>query len=118
MSSTSSTITPARDSAAIADVTTYFEKLKSQHLDTLLRGMNGTCRFDIESAGSWLLVLHDGYVAVRQTAEPADSEVRCTAPVLLSIVHGEQNAFTAALQGRLHVSGSLALVQILGHAVM
>jgi hypothetical protein len=100
-----------------ADVAAYFDTLRTRHLDTQLRGLIGTCRFDIQSAGSWLLVVNDGYIDIRQGNETAGSEVnnevRCTAHELLRVVRGEQDAFTAVLQGRLHVSGNLALVQLL-----
>ena len=110
--------TPDATTVDAADVTTYFEKLKSQHLDTQIRGVSGTCRFDIQSTGSWLLVVTDGHLDVRQTAEPADSEVHCTARDLLDILRGIQSPFTAALQGRVRITGNLALVVLLRRAAL
>lgn len=98
-----------------ADVAAYFDRLRTEHRDTQIRGLSGTCRFDIESVGSWLLIVDDGHVDARPDSggEPADSAVGCSADEFLRVVRGEQNGFTAALQGRLRVSGNLALIQIL-----
>jgi putative sterol carrier protein len=96
-----------------AEVAAYFDRLRTEPKDTQIRGLSGTCRFDIESVGSWLLIVNDGRVEVRQGGGPADSVVGCTAAAFLSVVRDGQNGFTAALQGRLRVSGNLALVQLL-----
>lgn len=97
-----------------ADVAAYFDTLRTRHLDTQLRGLIGTCRFDIQSAGSWLLIVDDGHVNIRQSDEPAESVVSCAADAFLRVVHGEQDAFIAALQGKVRVSGNLAVIQLLG----
>lgn len=96
-----------------ADVAAYFDRLKTEHRDTQIRGLSGACRFDIESVGSWLLIVDDGHVDARHGGGPADSVVGCNAEEFLRVVRGEQNGFTAALRGRLRVSGNLALVQLL-----
>src|SRR5271166_5067444 len=99
--------------ANLADVAAYFDRLGIEPRDTQIRGLSGTCRFDIESVGSWLLIVDDGHVEARQGGGPADSVVGCTADAFLSVVRDGQNGFTAALRGRLHVLGNLALLQLL-----
>jgi hypothetical protein len=99
--------------ADLADVAAYFDRLRIEPKDTQIRGLSGTCRFDIEPVGSWLVIVNDGHVEARHCGGPADSVVGCTADEFLSVVRGGQNGFTAALRGRLRVSGNLALVQLL-----
>lgn len=109
MGATTSTATDA------ADVAAYFDRLRTEHRDTQIRGLSGTCRFDIASVGNWLLIVDDGHVDAQHGSggDLADSVVGCNAAEFLSVVRGEQNGFTAALRGRLRVSGNLALVQLL-----
>ena len=97
-----------------AEVAAYFDRLGREHRDTQIRGVSGTCRFDVESVGSWLVIVNDGRVEARQGGGgPADSVVGCTADAFLSVVRDGANGFTAALRGRLRVSGNLALIQLL-----
>ena len=96
-----------------AEVAAYFDRLGREHRDTQIRGLSGTCRFDVESVGSWLVIVNDGHVDVRSGGGPADSVVGCTADAFLSVVRDGANGFTAALRGRLRVSGNLALIQLL-----
>ncbi len=102
-------------SSDAADVAAYFDRLRAEHRDTQIRGLSGACRFDIASLGSWLLIVADGHMDAQRSSggEPADSVVGCSAEEFLRVVRGEQNGFTAALRGRLRVSGNLALVQLL-----
>ena len=96
-----------------AEVAAYFDRLRTEPKDTQIRGLSGTCRFDIESVGSWLLIVNDGHVEARQGNGAADSVVGCTADAFLSVVRDGRNGFTAALRGKVHVSGNLALLQLL-----
>jgi putative sterol carrier protein len=96
-----------------AEVSAYFDNLKIQHRDTQIRGFSGTCRFDIEPVGSWLMIVDDGHVDARQGGGPADTVVGCTADEFLRIICAGENGFTAALRGELRVSGNLALIQLL-----
>ncbi|MGO8947688.1 MAG: SCP2 sterol-binding domain-containing protein [Ktedonobacterales bacterium] len=99
--------------ADLAEVVAYFDRLRTEPQDTQIRGLSGTCRFDIEPVGSWLVIVNDGHVEAQQGGGPADSVVGCTADEFLSVVRDGQNGFTAALQGRLRVSGNLAVLQLL-----
>ncbi len=101
------------NAAASADVAAYFDRIRAEHRDTQIRGLSGTCRFDVESVGSWLLIVDDGQVDARQGSGPEDSVVVCTAGEFLKVVRGVHNGFTAALRGELRVSGDLALVLLL-----
>jgi hypothetical protein len=69
MDATTSTATDA------ADVAAYFDRLRTEHRDTQIRGLPGACRFDIESVGSWLLIVDDGYVDARHGGGPAGALV-------------------------------------------
>ena len=96
-----------------AEVAAYFDTLKTEHRDTQIRGFSGTCRFDIEPGGSWLVIVDDGHLDARHGGGPADSVVSCTADEFLRVLRAEEHGFTAALRGKLRVSGNLAVVQLL-----
>ena len=93
----------------------FFADLAARTPDTKLRGISGTCRFDIQGAGSWIVALTDGKVTVREGAAgaKADTIVVCSADDFMRIVRGELNPFAAALQGRVQGAGNLALLQLL-----
>jgi hypothetical protein len=96
-----------------AEVAAYFDRLATEPKDTQIRGLSGICHFDIESVGSWLVIINDGHMEARQGGGPADSVVGCTADAFLSVVRDGRNGFTAAMRGRLRVSGNLALILLL-----
>jgi len=79
--------------------------------DPRLQGISGSYRFDVEGVGSWRLEVHDGTVAVTEGTGPADCVIRCDEADFVRIARGEQNLFTAVLQGRVQVEGDYALAQ-------
>ena len=93
----------------------FFADLAARAPDTKLRAISGTCRFDIQGAGSWIVTMTDGKVTVREGAAgaKADTIVVCSTNDFMHIVHGELNPIAAALQGRLQAVGNLALLQVL-----
>ena len=93
----------------------YFAELAARAPDTKLRAISGTCRFDIQGAGSWMVTMTDGKVTVRESAAgaKADTIVVCSVSDFMHIIHGELNPIAAALQGRMQATGSLALLQLL-----
>jgi glycogen debranching enzyme len=87
----------------------FFEEIAARGYDPSLRGVKGTCRFEIAGAGTWVLSIQDAALTV--TEMPADAELVVTsdAQEFDRIVRGEVDPFIAALQGKLTISGHLAL---------
>jgi predicted lipid carrier protein YhbT len=81
--------------------------------DPMLRRASGTCRFDVSGVGSWLVRADQGVVTVAETqgATPADSTLSATEDDFLHMARGEQNPLTAFMQGRLQVTGKIALAE-------
>jgi putative sterol carrier protein len=73
------------------------------------RGLRATYRFDVDGAGSWLVAVDDGTVAVSESDADADCVVAVSEDTLLGIVRGEQNAMGAFLMGRISVEGDAGL---------
>jgi putative sterol carrier protein len=91
----------------------FFEKVARRGYEPGLRNVTGTCRFDIVENGSWLLVVYDGALAVSQDTADADCVCVGSAADFEAIARGEQNPLTAAMQGRLQISGDAAMVLVL-----
>ena len=87
----------------------FFEEIAARGYDSSLRGMKGTCRFEIAGAGTWVLSIQDAALTV--TEMPADAElvVAGDAQEFDRIVRGEVDPFIVALQGKLTISGRLVL---------
>ncbi|HEX5055480.1 MAG TPA: SCP2 sterol-binding domain-containing protein [Gammaproteobacteria bacterium] len=88
-----------------------FENLKEGQFNPLLEGVNGSYRFDIKGAGSWHVAVEDGRIYARESDESAECRIECEAEDFLLIIQGQRNLITAAMQGRVSVSGDLALAQ-------
>jgi putative sterol carrier protein len=73
------------------------------------RGLRATYRFDVDGAGSWLVAVDDGTVAVSESDADADCVIAVSEDTLLGIVRGEQNAMGAFLMGRISVEGDAGL---------
>jgi putative sterol carrier protein len=93
----------------------FFADLAARAPDTKLRAISGSCRFDIQGAGSWIIALTEGKVAVRDGAAvaKADATMTCSVDDFMRIARGELNLVAAGLQGRVQVTGSMALLQLL-----
>jgi putative sterol carrier protein len=76
-----------------------------------LRGVRGTYLFEIENVGAWFVTVDDGTVKIERTRRAADCTIRCNEEDFVSIVEGKRNLLTAGLQGRVLVSGDIALAQ-------
>jgi putative sterol carrier protein len=79
--------------------------------EPFLRGVRGTYRFDIENVGTWFVTVDDGRVKVEPRKREADCAIRCSEEDFISIIQGKRNLLTAALQGRVQVTGDMALAQ-------
>lgn len=93
----------------------FFADLAARTPDTKLRAISGTCRFDVQGAGSWIVAITEGKISVRDNAAGAKADVAmaCSADDFMRITRGELNLVAAALQGRVQASGSIALLQLL-----
>src|SRR5262245_6527478 len=77
----------------------------------MLRHASGSCRFDVVGVGSWLVRADQGAltIAKAEPMTPGDSTVTASEDDFLRIARGEQNPRTAFMQGRVKMSGNLAL---------
>jgi putative sterol carrier protein len=87
----------------------FFKEFQKSDYRPALQGVQGTCRFDIGNAGSWRILMNDGKVEVDENREEADCVIACGEEDFIPIVNGKQNLLTAFLQGRVRLSGNLAL---------
>jgi predicted lipid carrier protein YhbT len=87
------------------------------HSDPMLRRTSGSCRFDIISIGSWLVRADNGTLTVNavQSSTPADSTLTANEDDFLRMTRGQQSPLTAFMQGRLQVTGNLALAERFTH---
>ena len=88
-----------------------FERLGSRGYNPVLEGLHATYRFDVEGAGSWRVAIDDGNATVTEGPGEADCVVECSSEDLPLFASGEKNLLTALLQGRINITGDLALAQ-------
>src|SRR3989440_10237914 len=87
----------------------FFEEIAARGYDPSLRRIKGTCRFEIARAGTWVLSIQDAALTVTEMPADADLVLASDAQDFDRIVRGEVDPFIAALQGKLTISGHLAL---------
>src|SRR5437870_12529483 len=87
----------------------FFEEIATRRYDPSLRGIKGTCRFEIAGAGTWVLSIQDAALTVPEMPADADLVVASDAQEIDRIVRGEGSPFIAGLQGKLTISGRLVL---------
>jgi putative sterol carrier protein len=83
----------------------------------LLAGLHASCRFDVDAAGSWRVLIADGWIHVTESQDMADSVIRLPEDVLLRLARGELNLTTAMLRGQVEVDGDLAIAERLARAL-
>jgi len=88
-----------------------YERRKSQKFEPLLRGVHGTYLFEIEGVGHWFVRVRDGAIEIEEARQDADCTIRCYEEDFIDIVEGRRNLVTATMQGRVKMSGDLALAQ-------
>jgi putative sterol carrier protein len=74
-------------------------------------GVNGSYRFDVTDVGSWYLGIDSGVLTFRRGNEPADCVIESNKDDFWAIADGRQNLLTAAMQGRVHLDGDIAMAQ-------
>jgi len=89
----------------------FYEQHKLQKYEPLLKGVYGTYLFDIANAGHWFISVRDGAIEIEEARRDADCTIRCDEQDFIDIVEGRRNLITAAMQGRVKVSGDFALAQ-------
>ena len=89
---------------ALAEI---FTRMRNAYDPETTRGVHFSVRFDLVDGPSWRVAVDDGRVAVGETTEPADTLIEAREETLLAILHGEQNARTAMLAGRLKIRGDV-----------
>jgi putative sterol carrier protein len=93
-------------------IQTFFEQLSTRGYEPLLHQASGTCRFDIEGKGSWGVGVREGAITVTREMPKADCVFACDQDLFTRIIQGKQNPLTAAMQGKVEVTGDLSLAQM------
>lgn len=91
----------------------YVPKLL-QNGNAAVQGLNGTCKFDVDGGGTWMLTLRDSHGVAEARDGNADCTVRISAADLLDLVNGKLNTIAAFDQGKIHVMGDYELANKVG----
>jgi glycogen debranching enzyme len=88
---------------------TFFQELATLGSDKWIRGVKGTCRFDITGFGSRYLIMDDGNLSVIESTAAADAIICGDVAEFDRLIRERRNLLTTYLQGRISYTGSLAL---------
>jgi putative sterol carrier protein len=88
----------------------YFAGLAERADPATVAGVSKTCVFEIAGAGTWVVTVDNGAVAVSEGDGTADCRVATTAPVFERILRRELKPTSAYLTGRMRIQGELAAV--------
>ena len=91
----------------------FFEELAQRGYEPTLQSVTGTVRFDIIGAGNWWVTVKEGALTVASGGSSADCVYTTTAEDFVSMVRGALNPFTAALQGKVQLTGNTALALVM-----
>ncbi len=69
----------------------FFQAIAARGYDPSLRGIKGTCRFEIAGAGTWVLSMQDGALTVTELPADAELVLASDAQEFDRIVRGEEN---------------------------
>jgi glycogen debranching enzyme len=105
--------TPARATSARQLFSTVDRRIDVAEL----AGLRSSCRFDVEGAGNWRVLVRDGSVQVDESQDPADTVIRVPETLLLALAEGKQNLTTAVLSGQVEVDGDLAVGERVARAL-
>jgi glycogen debranching enzyme len=98
---------------AVSGVREFFTRFGEYVDPAAMPGLRGSHGFDVQGVGTWRVELDDGAFDVLENAGEADLMLSLTEQVFLDIVRGEQNPFTAFLNGSVRMSGDFSLAPIL-----
>ena len=97
----------------MSDITqAFFERLAKRDYEPLLHNVSGTIRNDIEDAGSWFVIVNNGALTVNRDTAEADCMFICSREDFERMVVGKQNPTTLFLQGKMKITGNVALAQM------
>lgn len=112
---------PAKIAREQVELVSSVEEMFRDYVPKLLRngnakvqGVNGTCRFDVDGGGTWMLMLRDSRGVAEARDGGADCTVRISAADLLDLVNGKLNTIAAFDQGKIHVMGDYDLANKVG----
>jgi putative sterol carrier protein len=88
-----------------------FEVAATQGFDPRLQGVTGTYQFNVEEAGHWHVTVRDGHITIKEAEAAADCVLGMSEDDFVAVAHGERNLLTAAMQGRVTITGDLVLAQ-------
>ena len=88
-------------------VRAFFEGLEARVDPAKTAGMNNSYLFEIEGAGTWVVVVADGKVSVNDGAGEAETTITTTEENFLAISRGELNPTTAYMTGKLKIKGDM-----------
>jgi hypothetical protein len=104
---------PVSASPARAEIAAFFQRVADSGPQSRLRGLSGTCEFNIHGAGIWQATIKKGVITVAEGAATDPASVTCTitcaATDFLRMVHreGNLNVFAASLQELFTINGDL-----------
>ena len=90
----------------------FFKRLAEHGYEPLLYSISGTIRWDIQDAGSWFVVMKNGWLTVSRDTARADCVSACSKEDFDQMVVGKQNPTTLYLQGKMNITGNVSLLQM------
>lgn len=90
----------------------FFTRLAQRGYDPLLHSVSGTIRWDISNAGSWSVTVKNGSLTMSRDSASPDCALACSKEDFDRMVVGKQNPTTLFMQGKMKITGNLALAQM------
>lgn len=95
----------------------FFEQFARPQFFPGLSDIVGSCRFDIEGVGSWMVSIKKGVATITKSRSNAGADCVITGSeqVFARMIQRQQNPLTAFLQGLLSIAGDISLAQLGAH---